>query len=133
MIERFDAMAASGNKDEQTGKGMIKKGYILETLRRAYNLRAQTELRERGNDKVGKVTKGGDEERDCVEVFEMEGCEEEEEARGHEVEVGGREIVCGGAYNEDKTKTGEYVLRCPPKKPGFFEDCDVLTVSGDDD
>ena len=65
------------------------------------------ELRERGNDEVGKVTIQGDEERDSVEVFEMEGCEEEEEIRGHKVEVGGREIVCGGAYNEDKTKTGE--------------------------
>ena len=71
----------------------------METLRRAHK-KSRTTSEEMDDARFfvggGKVTKGGEEEVDCVEVFEMEGCEEEEEARGYEVEVCGMDIVCWG-------------------------------------
>ena len=104
VIKDFDTMAASVNKDGQRGKKRFGESYNFNALVREYRKsREAKEGQEQRDKERGKVTKGGEEEVDCVEVFEMEGCEEEEEeARGHEVEVCGREIVCRGANDKDK-------------------------------
>ena len=82
-IEGFDAMAASVNKDGQRGKKRYRDSYKFNALLREYRkLREAKELQEQRDNEGENVTKGGEEEVDCVVVCEMEGCEEEEEARG---------------------------------------------------